>query len=147
MDILTTALIAGAIEACKDTAAQAVKDSYAALKGGVRAWLADDSSISHALATLDAAPEHPQHQQTVAEKIEIATAGKNPPAEIEHGLKDLLDALAKFGAPTAEQNIGIVIDELRGRLVRFGNVTAPAKGIGAKIRRVDADKISFGNIG
>jgi hypothetical protein len=102
------ALAAGAIAAAKDTATNAVKDTYA----GVRKYIAD----KYATVQLDALEKDPRskgQRLVVQEKLEEAGADNDP--SLPQLAASLVEEL-KSAAPEAANIAGVVLEDIRAGL-------------------------------
>jgi hypothetical protein len=105
---LVGALAAGAIAAAKDTATQAIKDTYA----GIRKYI-KDRYATVPLDGLDREPKSRGQQLVVQEKLDEAGAANDP--DLPRLLKRFVEAL-KSGAPDAGKTVGVDLENIRAAI-------------------------------
>jgi hypothetical protein len=93
--MIVTALVAGAVAAGKDVAAQAVQDSYAGLKALVVRKFSEKGNVAGALAGVEKKPDSEIWQTALKEELE--TAGAAQDAEVVAQARALLDLLKEHG--------------------------------------------------
>jgi hypothetical protein len=91
LTLIVTAVTAGAVAASKDVAAQAVKDSYAALK----ALLVRKFGQKVDVAALEKDPDSEARQGVLKEELETARAAQD--ADLVQQAQALLDLLKQHG--------------------------------------------------
>ena len=124
MDALTslvTALAAGAAAALKPTVEQAVKDSYAALKGLIQRKYAQVS-----LDQLEANPSSKSRRGVVAEDLAAVKADQD--AEVLQKAQALLEAIQRH-TPDAAAAIGVDLKDIAGAALAIRRVTATGAGV------------------
>jgi hypothetical protein len=101
MDPLTMvagALVAGAVEAAKPTAAQAVKDAYSALKAALARKLGAQSPVATAAQAVEQKPD--SEARAAVLKEELQAVRNQLDAEIEQLAKKLDEALKQYAPGT-----------------------------------------------
>lgn len=124
MDALTsivTALAAGAAAALKPTVEQAVKDSYAALKGLIQRKYAQVD-----VDQLEANPSSKSRRGVVEE--DLKAVGGNADAEVLQHAQALLEAIQRY-APEAVAAIGVDLKEIEGASLAIRRVIATGSGV------------------
>ncbi len=148
MDPLTTAIIVGATAALKDTAQTAVKDAYQALKQALTRWFGDKEEAKVVLQKVE---QHPDDAKAQHELETVVTTQKHtaPPQEDLHALIEaLVKAIQQHGQSQDQQRIGVLIEALETKDLKFGHIQPPQQpGIGVKIGKAEAESVTFGNIG
>lgn len=148
MDPLTTAIIAGATAALAETTQTAIKDAYQGLKGALIRWFADRAEAQAALQKIEQSPDDAQAQQAL-DVIVLSQQQTSPPQDdLRPLLTALVNAIQQHGQPPEQQRIGVLIEALKNKDLKFGSVQTPAQpGIGVKIGTAEAESISFGSVG
>ena len=114
LSALLAAIVAGAIEAAKPTAAQLVKDTYNGLKGLIARKL---GKAATQISSVEEKPESAGRQQVLKEELEEASVDKD--AEVMQAVQALVDAL-KQHAPASVSNITNI--ESGGGLLNTGTI-------------------------
>ena len=96
--VVVTALVAGAVAAAKDVAAQAVKDGYAALKGLVVRKFGSKPDVADAVQKVEQKPDSKGRQETLKEGLTAAGADKDE--ELLKQAQALLDLLKQHDPAT-----------------------------------------------
>jgi predicted phosphoribosyltransferase len=126
--MIVTALVAGAVAAGKDVAAQAVQDGYAGLKALIVRKFGEKGNVASALAGVEKKPDSETWQAGLKEELE--TAGAAQDAVVMTQARALLDLLKEHGpTPGASYHA-----ELRGSgaiAQGEGAVAAGAGGVAA----------------
>jgi hypothetical protein len=97
--IIVTAVTAGAVAASKDVAAQAVKDSYAALKALIVRKFGQEADVADAIEGLEKKPESEARQSVLKEELETARAARD--VDLVQQAQALLDLLKQHGLEPA----------------------------------------------
>ena len=92
---IVAALVAGAVAATKDVAAQAIRDAYSGLKSLIVRKLGDKADIEDAVEKVEAKPDSKARQAVLEEELETAKASED--AEVMKVAKALLELLEKHG--------------------------------------------------
>lgn len=92
---IVSALVAGAVAATTEVAAQAIKDAYAGLKALVIRKLGQRAKVEDALNGVEARPESEGRKTVLGEELEIAKASDD--AEVVEEAKALLELLKEHG--------------------------------------------------
>ncbi len=128
--LIVTALAAGAAAGLSDTAACAVKDAYAGLKGLiVRKYAAAADSV----ASLEAKPASEGRRSAVKEDLEPTAAASDP--ELLRQAQALLAALQQQ-APDAARTFGVDLHDVEAASVKLSDIIAqgpgPATGVAVR---------------
>jgi hypothetical protein len=118
---LVTALAAGAAAALKPTVEQAVKDSYAALKGVIQRKYAQVN-----LDQLEANPSSKNRRGVVEE--DLKAVGADHDAEVLQHAQGLIEAIQSH-APEAAAAIGVDLKDIEGASLAIRRVTAAGTGV------------------
>lgn len=119
VSIIVGALIAGATDAVKETAGQAVKDAYAGLKGALGRVL-----TSHALPLLERRPESEDFKAALVDELTESGAGSN--GTLIELSQCLLDAIEREG--NASEGSRVIIRTIRAARLKIGDITAGEGG-------------------
>jgi hypothetical protein len=92
---IVTAVVAGAVAAGKDVAAQAVKDGYAGLRALVVRKFGEESEVADAVESVEKKPDSKGRQEMLKEELEAAKADQD--AELMGQARALLDLLKEHG--------------------------------------------------
>jgi hypothetical protein len=99
VSIIVTAIVAGAAEALKGTATQAVKDGYNSLKALLKGKLSDQPNsedIATAIQSVERKPEAPARQDVLKE--ELTTASADQDRELLQTAQALLELIQREAA-------------------------------------------------
>ena len=125
--LIVTALAAGATSGLKDTAAAAVKDAYAAVKGLITRRYGRVE-----LDSLERKPESQRKRDSVAEDLEDAGAGDD---------EELLELARRLVAAVRENDeqageaIGVDLKDVEAEFIRVQKITSTGTGFrGERIR-------------
>jgi len=99
LSLIASALVAGAVEAAKPTAAQAVKDAYDALKAALARKLGAQSGVVKATQAVEEKPNSEGRVRTLEE--ELQDVRDQIDAEIERLAKKLDEALKQYAPGTS----------------------------------------------
>ncbi|WP_339133810.1 MAG: hypothetical protein WGN25_13755 [Candidatus Electrothrix sp. GW3-4] len=149
MEPVTTTIVAaialGASQGLKDTAAQAVKDSWAALKKLIQDRYQDNEDVTDALDYVRKKPEAEARQQMLANALKDAGAAHDQ--ELAERSEELLTAVEK-NSPELAASIGMDIKILKAARLDVSKVLAAQGGTGVKIGTAEIEgTASFSNIG
>jgi hypothetical protein len=125
----------GAAAGLKDTAAQAVKDAYAKLKGLIRTRYPGVS-----IDQLEQQPTSKARQGVVGDDLERAS---NDP-QIVALARELIAVIEKH-APDLSQAVGVRINEVEQAKMTFDNVIA-TQGTGVEITKMKGGEAHFGSV-
>ncbi|MBU6361456.1 MAG: hypothetical protein KGS46_15700 [Chloroflexi bacterium] len=142
ISVITSAVVAGAAQAIQPTAAQAVKDAYAALKNALMRKFGKSTSVIQAL---EEKPESKSRQESVKEELEGSKVDKD--SEIFTLAKSLVEALKSSGATTSTTTYNI---NTGGGLSNTGNLTVNGDFAGRDMHKgdvVQGDKVLGNKIG
>jgi len=134
--LLASAIASGAATALKDTAAQAIKDAYSAVKTFIAKRY---SHVDPAVVEHD--PESTARQGVLSEDLEKSGADRD--GELRKLVDELLKAIQQ-NAPAADRPAGLDVDALRAKLLTIGAVN---EGTGVRARTADIEEIRIDNIG
>ena len=95
VSMIVAAVVAGAVTATKDVAAQAVRDGYAGLKALIVRKFGEDSDVVDAVNGVEKKPDSKGRQETLKEELEAAQAGQDP--EVVGQAQAVLDLLKEHG--------------------------------------------------
>ena len=98
---IIAALIAGAASGVTEAAKKAISDGYSGLKALISKKFGSNSGVSDAVAQLEATPDSPKRQQTLAEELKTTNASADP--ELLSAAQSLLDLIKTL--PQGEQHI------------------------------------------
>jgi hypothetical protein len=105
MNPIATAMIAalsvGAASGVTDAAKKAIVDGYSELKTLIRDKFGSDSNVTDAIERLQAKPDSPGRQQTLAEELEGANACADP--KLSAAAKSLLELVKAL--PPGDQHV------------------------------------------
>jgi hypothetical protein len=118
---LVTALVAGAAAALKPTVEQAVKDSYAALKGLIQRKYAQVQ-----VDQLEANPSSKNRRGVVEE--DLKAAGADTDAEVLQQAQALLEAM-RSSTPETAAAIGVDLKDIEGASLAIRRVIATGAGV------------------
>jgi hypothetical protein len=118
---LVTALAAGAAAALKPTVEQAVKDSYAALKGLIQRKYAQVQ-----VDPLEANPSSKNRRGVVEE--DLKAAGADTDAEVLQQAQALLEAM-RSSTPETAAAIGVDLQDIEGASLAIRRVIATGAGV------------------
>jgi hypothetical protein len=118
---LVTALAAGAAAALKPTVEQAVKDSYAALKGLIQRKYAQVQ-----VDPLEANPSSKNRRRVVEE--DLKAAGADTDAEVLQQAQALLEAI-RSSTPETAAAIGVDLQDIEGASLAIRRVIATGAGV------------------
>jgi hypothetical protein len=121
---LLAALVAGAAGALKDTAADAVKDAYRALK---RMLAERHKGID--VEAVERDPQAPEIRRTVERQLEASAAASD--AEVVAAAKALLERLALHD-PGVGAAIGVDLEGVTAGRVRIADIVAAGAGVRVK---------------
>jgi hypothetical protein len=93
--MIVTAVVAGAVAAGKEVAAQVVKDSYAGLKALIVRRFGEKADVATALQQVEQKPDSTARQAVLKEELEAAGAEQD--AEVLRQAQALLDLLKEHG--------------------------------------------------
>ena len=143
--ITTTIVTAIALGASRETAAQAVKDSWAAMKKFIQDRYKDNEDVTDAVDYAIKKPAAKSRQQELGKALETAGANKNQ--ELVQLAEKLLAAVKK-SSPELVDGVGMDIATLKAARLDVSNVLAVQGGTGVKIENaeIEGDAV-FSNIG
>ena len=150
MEPITTTIVAaialGASQGLKDTAAQAVKESWTALKKLIQDRYQDNDDVTDAIDYVQKKPEAEARRQMLANALE--EAGASHDQELAGSAEKLLAAVEEY-SPALAAGIGMDINILKAARLDVSNVLAAQDGgIGVKIGTAEIEgTASFSNIG
>ncbi|MCI5150620.1 MAG: hypothetical protein D3916_14755 [Candidatus Electrothrix sp. MAN1_4] len=149
MEPVTTTIVAaialGVSQGLKDTASQAIKDSWAAFKKLIQDRYQDNQDVTDAIDYVQKKPEAETRRQMLANALE--EAGATNDQELAGSAKDLLAAVEEDN-PELAAGIGMDISILKAVRLDVSKVFAGQAGTGVKIGRAEiAGTASFSNIG
>src|SRR4051794_33978936 len=98
---IIAALSAGAASGVTDVAKKAIVEGYNDLKTLISKKFGTNTDVTEAIAELQAKPESPGRQQTVAEELNAVHASTDP--ELLHAAQSLLELIKAL--PQGEQHI------------------------------------------
>ncbi|HEY8269337.1 MAG TPA: hypothetical protein VIG33_00490 [Pseudobdellovibrionaceae bacterium] len=124
--IITTAIVAALANLSNDV----IKDSYDALKAGLKKMFGEESDLIDALDKLEKKPNSEARKATVQEEVEIAKVNDDP--EILKLAKDLLDKIKE--QPSGQE----IINQTQNNTVSGVNV-----GGNFEFKPVQEDKRSW----
>ena len=122
--MIVAALAAGAADALKDTAAAAVKDAYAGLKG----FLARKYP-KVGVETVEEKPESEARRAVVAE--DLADAGAEKDEELLAAVGQLVEAL-RTHAPEAGASVGVDLEKVSAEHLRLRDIASTGTGVRVK---------------
>jgi hypothetical protein len=128
---LVTALAAGAAAALKPTVEQAVKDSYAALKG-----LIQRKYTQVQVDQLEANPTSKNRRGVVEE--DLKAVGAETDAEVLQKAQELLEII-QSQAPEAASAIGVDLKDIAGAALTIRRVTASGTGVKVEQAKLSGD--------
>jgi hypothetical protein len=132
MEPITTAIIAaltaGAISGVTEAAKKAISDGYSGLKALIHKKFGSKTDVTDAIAKLEAKPDSPGRQQTLAEELRAANASAD--SELLGAANSLLELIKAL--PQGEQHVqhaeGIGIAQAdRGSTARVNFAAPPTK--------------------
>lgn len=129
VQMVGTALALGAAAGLKDTAAQTVKDAYAALRDYLQREV---PAVASSIQQLEKDPTSTPRRAVVEE--DLAREGADRLAELAVRVKGLLECIEKH-APAEIERIGVDLAQLKAAAVRIADVEAAATGV--RIREAD----------
>lgn len=141
ISIVVTALAMGAAAGLKDTAAQVVKDGYAALKAPIQSKYTDVS-----LELLEADPGSEARRSVVEE--DLKREGAVHDQELLSQARDLLEVIDNY-APDTTKVVGVSIEDVKTASLEIEKILASGAGdvTGVEIRRADvANDIKISDI-
>jgi hypothetical protein len=95
------ALTAGAISGATESAKKAISDGYSGLKALLQKKFSSKTEVTDAIAKLEAKPDSPGRQQTLAEELKATNASADP--ELVGAAQSLLELIKAL--PQGEQHI------------------------------------------
>jgi hypothetical protein len=98
---IIAALTAGAASGVTEAAKKAISDGYSGLKALIHKKLSSQTDVADALAKLEARPDSPGRQQTLAEELKAANASADP--ELLNASNSILELIKAL--PQGEQHI------------------------------------------
>lgn len=102
MDVVTTAIIAGAAAGAGDVAQAAIGDAYQKLKEIISQKLGKSNKLTPAIEDLEAEPDFDPHKAVVEGRVNQTGANEDP--EIQAAAEKLLDKLeSEFDTPQQMQ--------------------------------------------
>ena len=149
MEPITTTIVAaialGASQGMKETAAQAVKDSWATMKIFIQDRYKDNEDVTDAVDYAIKKPTAKSRQQELSKALETAGADKNQ--ELVQLAEKLLAAVEK-NSPKLIAGVGMDIGTLKAARLDVSKVFATQDGTGVKIENaeIEGDAV-FSNIG
>jgi len=127
---IASALALGAAAGLKDTAEQAIKEGYNALKNLIGLKL---PAIFPSLVQLEQAPESKARRAVVVEELERVHA--NDDEEILKLAEELLDRVEKT-APGLAETVGVSLTDIKGASLTIANIRSGGSGV-----RIDSAEI------
>lgn len=134
VELILSALIAGAIAGVSATATEAIKDAYTAFKSLIASKVGDDE-----LRPLEEAPKVPENQHRIQELLERAGVAGN---EVLIAQATQLLEIIKRDAPSALHEAAIDIDKFTSGSLRVSN----SDSVRGKEWKVERDAV-FDNVG
>jgi hypothetical protein len=98
---IIAALAAGAISGVTESAKKAIRDGYSGLKALLHKKFGSKTEVTDAIAKLEAKPDSPGRQQTLAEELKATNATADP--ELLGAAQSLLELIKAL--PQGEQHI------------------------------------------
>lgn len=145
MDLITEALVAGAAAALKDTASDAIKKAYEALKQWISQWLSDKPEAAEALSKIESTP-HDEEARAKVDNLISSHIGENPESIKANKLAlQVAETLENSGGGPLPPRIGMLIKRLKTRDLKVGYIPLPDKdGIGYVLEDVESESATIG---
>lgn len=142
---IAAAVALGAAESLKTVAAEAVKESWAALKKMLHDRYGSSGDVTDAVDYVAKKPEAAPRRQMLEQALKEAGADKDQ--ELAKSADNLLAAIEQHN-PNAAAGIGMDIGTLKAARLDVSNVLAAQSGTGVKIGTAEiAGEAVFSNIG
>ena len=122
--VVVTALVAGAVAAAKDVAAQVIKDGYAGLKALVFKKFGSKPDVAEAVQKVEQKPDSKGRQETLKE--ELTAAGADKDEELRKQAQALLDLLKQHDPATLATYSATLIGS--GAIAQGTGAVAAGKG-------------------
>ena len=126
ISLIVAAVAAGAAAGLKDTAAAAVKDAYAALKG-----LLSDRGVD--VDAVERKPDSQPKRESLAEDLQDGEAGTD--AAVLKAAQLLIDEV-KASDAAAARAVGVDLDDVSAAFVRIADVKARGDAVGVDLDNV-----------
>lgn len=101
LTLISTALVAGAATALKDTTTQAVKDAYNALKNLIARKFAHVAPVSAALTMVESKPDDTARRQMLEDELKVARVDQD--GEVLKLAQTLAEAIKQHAPQVAQQ--------------------------------------------
>jgi hypothetical protein len=138
VSLIVLAVAAGAAAGLKESAADAVKEAYGALKRMI--------FERHRVDVADVERKPESEHKRASLKEDLADAGAGTDTELREAARRLLAEVAEHD-PAAAQAVGVDLEDVSAAFIKIGDVDVRGAATGLKGTRVDvAGGIQVGNI-